>query len=89
MSVMAVDEFVPMETSNMVVRYNRRATQSKKRKGLPKSNTRAHVVCALLRGQGQKGRPTPIKKGCTDQMRVFKFIPTKTFNRLKCHTNQK
>ena len=32
---------------------------------------------------------TPIKKGCTGQMRVFKFIPTKTFNRLKCHTNQK
>ena len=79
LSVMAVDEFVPMETSNMVIRYNRRATQSKKREGLPKSTTRVHVVCALLRGQGQKGEPSPIKKGCTDQMRVFKFVPTETF----------
>ena len=78
LSVMAVDEFVPMETSNMVIRYNRGATQSKKGEGLPRSTTRVHVVCALLRGQGQEREPPLIKKGCPDQMEVFKFVPTGT-----------
>ena len=62
MSVMAVDEFVPTETSNIVIRYNRRATQSKNREGQPRATTRVHVVCTLLRGQSQKREPPPIRK---------------------------
>ena len=78
LSVMAVDEFVPMETSDIVIRCNRRATQSKSREGLPRSTTRAHVVCALLRGQGQKREPPRIKKAVLTRWRCVRFVPTKT-----------
>ena len=54
------------------------ATQTKNREGLPRSTTRVHVVCALLRGQGQKGELLPIKKAVLTRWRCLKFVPTET-----------
>ena len=61
-SVMVVDEFVPTETSYIVIRYNRNATQTKYREGLPGTSTRVHVVCTLLRRHSQKRAPSTQKK---------------------------
>ena len=61
LSVMVVDEFVPTETSYIVIRYNRDATQIKDREGQPEASTRVHVVCTLLRGKAKK-EPPPLRQ---------------------------
>ena len=76
MSVMVVDEFVPTETSYIVIRYNRDATQIKNREGQPEATTRVHVVCTLLRGQSQKREPPPFRKPNT-RRRAKKVVLTR------------
>ena len=61
-SVMVVDEFVPTETSYIVIRYNRNATPIKIRERQPEATTRAHVVCALLRERSQKKKTSIFKE---------------------------
>ena len=65
-------------SKKIVIRYNRGATQSKCGEGLPRSTTRVHVVCALLRGPGQKREPPLIKKVALTRWRCVEFVPTKT-----------